>query len=97
MSTTNDDSTWYAAHPRQVSVTNEGEAIILDPVANRYYSLTGVGERVWTLLQRPVRLAELTRAVVEAYEVDPDEALRDVRSLLTRLLDAGLVEVREGA
>jgi hypothetical protein len=96
MNTPLSESTWLTATPRQVSVTNAGEAIILDPVSNRYYSLTGVGERVWALLQEPVRLPDLRDAVVAAYAVSPEEAQRDVRDLLVQLLDAGLVEVREG-
>jgi len=97
MSSTITESTWLTANPRQVSVTNAGEAIILDPVSNRYYSLTGVGERVWALLQEPVRLPDLRDAVVAAYAVSPAEAQRDVHDLLVQLLDAGLIEAREGS
>jgi hypothetical protein len=89
------DSTWISAGPQPVSVTNAGEAIILDPASNRYYSLDGVGELVWRLLQQQTRLPDLCEAVLAEFEVDPDEARRDVRALIDELLEAGLVVVSE--
>ena len=87
------DSTWSSAGPQPVSVTNAGEAIILDPASNRYYSLDGVGELVWRLLQQPTRLPDLCEAVLAEFEVAPDEARCDVRELVDELVNAGLVVV----
>lgn len=89
------ESLWLRANPQQTSVTNAGEAIILDPVANRYYSLDGVGEVIWGLLQRPVRIDDLVAAVTDAFDVSPDEARKDVRDLVGDLLAAGLVVVAD--
>lgn len=84
-------SRWLRASPSQTSVTHAGEAIILDPVANRYYGLDGVGELVWRSLQRPARVDDLVAAVTDAFDVAPDEAWRDVQDLVDSLLAAGLV------
>ncbi len=95
MSASISDSTWISAGPQPVSVTNAGEAIILDPASNRYYSLDGVGELVWRLLQKPTRLPDLCDAVVAEFDVGSDEARRDVRALIDELHEAGLVVVTE--
>ena len=84
-------SRWLRANPRQTSVTNAGEAIILDPIANRYYNLDGVGEVIWSGLQQPTRIDDLVVAVTDAFDVSPDEARKDVRDLVGDLLAAGLV------
>lgn len=86
-------TTWVRANPRHVAVDNAGEFIILDPVSNRYFSLDGVGGVVWNQIQAPTRLVDLRDAVVEHYDVTPDVALGDLRSLLDELLAAGLVDV----
>jgi hypothetical protein len=86
---------WVRATPRHVAVDNAGEVIILDPGSNRYFSLDGVGGVVWKLLQAPAQVAELRDAVVERYDVTPDVALGDLRSLLADLIAAGLVDLVE--
>jgi hypothetical protein len=86
---------WVRANPRNVSVDNAGEFVILDAVSNRYFSLDGVGGVVWSMIQTPIRLADLRDAVVERYDVGTDEALADLRVLIGQLVDAGLADVVE--
>ena len=91
MSTDVMESRWLRANPQKTSVTNAGEAIILDPISNRYYSLDGVGEVIWRGLQHATRVDDLVEAVTDAFDVSPDVARRDVRDLVDTLMSAGLV------
>lgn len=86
----------YAATERQVSSTVEGEAVILHMASGVYYGLEPVGSHVWSLLQKgPHTVGELRDRVCERYDVTPDRAEADLRSLLDDLLAEGLVERRD--
>lgn len=89
------DSVSIVVREDVVSTTTAGEVIILDPELGRYYSLDGVGAFVWRSLHEPVALLELRDLVVATYEVDPDVALADLRSLLRELASARLVDIRD--
>jgi hypothetical protein len=85
----------FAATERQVSTTVEGEAVILHMSTGVYYGLDAVGAGVWELLQtEPRTMIELRDEVCSRYDVGPERAEDDLRSLLDDLLAAGLVEPR---
>jgi hypothetical protein len=68
------------------------ELILLDPTTQEMFSLNSVGRAIWN--GPPSRtLAEVVEDVIDRFAVSPDEAKADVRHLLGRLLDAGLVHV----
>jgi hypothetical protein len=75
----------------QISTTVEGDTVILDTASGRYFSLEGVGSTLWEALQEPRSLSELLSAVVARYDVGAERAERDVRGLLAKLEEAGLV------
>jgi hypothetical protein len=72
-----------------------GETVILGLTAARYYGLDAVGARVWQLIQTPMAVSDLTRAIVSEYEVDPERCEHDLLKLLRQMVEARLVEVRE--
>ncbi len=76
-----------------VSTGIPGEVVILDPTSGRYYSLDGVGARVWELLSGSTNLATLLEAIQSEYHVDAATCERDVRALLDDLIAQGLVRV----
>lgn len=75
----------------QISTTVDDDTVILDTASGRYFSLEGVGSTLWEVLQQPRSFGELLSAVVERYDVGAERAERDVRGLLTKLEEAGLV------
>jgi hypothetical protein len=89
-------------HPHSIVVVSKeqmasdigGETVILGMTAGRYYGLDAVGARIWQLLQTPTAVADVKRAIVAEYEVDPARCEADLYVLLERMLHAGLVEVR---
>jgi hypothetical protein len=87
-----------ALAPAVVSTSIPGETVILDASGDRYYSLEGVGDHVWGLLQRgPTTAASIVAEVVATYEVDPDVGERDVQALLADLVERRLVVVGAAA
>lgn len=73
----------------------QGEAVLLDLAGERYYSLNGVGTRVWTLLIRGLSAEEIYADILNEYDVEPEALRRDLVHLLDALETARLVRVVE--
>jgi hypothetical protein len=69
------------------------EAIILQLESGVYYGLNGVGTDVWKRLETPQSIGDLRDALLQEYEVDPDQCERELLALLTRLASEGLIEI----
>lgn len=67
------------------------ETVVLSLPDSRYFSVTGVGSRVFELLGEDRTLDELVETVVGEYEVDEATARRDVEAFVGRLRDARLL------
>lgn len=67
------------------------ETIGLSLPASRYFTITGVGTRVFKLLTEDTSLDELVGAIADEYEVDPLTARRDIEAFLDRLRDLQLL------
>jgi hypothetical protein len=71
--------------------------VILDLAAGVYFSLDNAGAKVWQLLQQPISVSELRRAILEAYEVSAAVCERDLLALLGDLAARNLIEIRDAA
>lgn len=82
-----------------VSVTEvKGELVLLDLDSGHYYGLNKVGAFVWNLvMQQPRTVGALHQAMMEKYDVPADVCLRDLKALLQKLLDTGVVRARDEA
>jgi len=67
------------------------ETIVLSLPSSRYFSITGVGTRLFELLAEDRSIDELVGSLVDEYEVDPVAARRDVEAFVERLRDAQLL------
>jgi hypothetical protein len=77
----------------QVCCDLEGEAVILSLKTGTYYGLDQVGARIWVLLREPKTIADLIRILVSEFDVDSARCEQDLRLLLGKLSEAGLVEI----
>ncbi len=69
----------------------DGEAILLDPQAGCSYNLNPVGTLIWKLLDGQHENTAIVAAICEAYEVEPEQAERDMQQLLGDLLTNKLI------
>jgi hypothetical protein len=67
------------------------ETIVLDMRSSRYFSVIGVGSRLWELLADETTLDALVATIVEEYEVDAATASRDTAAFVERLHSADLL------
>jgi len=68
-----------------------GETIILNLPDSRYFSITGVGTRVFELLGEEQSVDELVDTIVGEYEIDAGTARRDIEVFVDRLREAQLL------
>jgi hypothetical protein len=69
----------------------DGEAIVINVVTGRYYSLDGPGGVAWSLLVGGATAAEAGVALAERYDVEPDRAASDVERLAGELVAEDLI------
>lgn len=76
--------------PELIETDLTSELILLDPTTQEMFSLNDSGRVAWLAL-RTSDLAGAVDAVVQTFEVTHEQAETDVRVLVTRLLESGLL------
>ena len=69
------------------------ELVALDADAGRCFGFNDVATSVWRQLKQPKNLDQLRCALVDEYDVDPDQCTGDLEELLEDLCAKGLVTV----
>jgi hypothetical protein len=67
------------------------ETVLLHLGSGNYFGLDPVGSRFWELISQGLPLAGATQALLQEYEVSPEQLQRDLESLIKELLAQGLV------
>ncbi len=70
----------------------DDELVILDVPSGRYFGLNDVGAFVWDQLEHDCSLDDLLAAVIVEYDIDRQQASRDIDELINQLVEGGLVE-----
>lgn len=71
----------------------DGEALVIHLDSGDYYSLNGVGTRVWEEMDGAKTVSELANIIALEYEVTVEQAQTDVQALVDQLLSEQLVVV----
>ena len=67
------------------------ETMLLDLASGTYFGLDEVGGRFWQMLEDGKSASEARDALLDEYDVEPDELDRDLETLLAELAANGLV------
>ena len=73
----------------------QGELVLLQLERGVYFGLDPIGTRIWHLLHDQRSLGDVVQALVAEYEVSEARAVEDVITLVRRLQEHGLVELRD--
>ncbi|MFA5353228.1 MAG: PqqD family peptide modification chaperone [Thermodesulfovibrionales bacterium] len=79
----------------QVSADLAGEVVILSIEKGVYYGLNEVAARIWSLIQEPKRVADISEIILSEYEVEHEKCRHDIKDLLHLLHNEGLIEVMD--
>jgi hypothetical protein len=74
----------------------DGEAVLLDLKSETYFGLDDVGIRMWQVLTTSASIQNAYEALLDEYDVTPEQLLQDLNELVTRLVEQGLLEVVDG-
>lgn len=73
----------------------DGEAVLLSLDEGCYYGLDEVGTRVWRMLDEDTEPAQMVAKIVEEYDVEPEQARRDLDALIDDLEKSGLIRQQQ--
>jgi hypothetical protein len=68
-----------------------GGVLMMSIERGQYFSLNGVGSRIWELLERPTDTAAIVERLAGEYDVTPDVCAGQVEGFLAKLRERGLV------
>ncbi|MBM3739891.1 MAG: PqqD family protein [Acidobacteria bacterium] len=75
-----------------LSADLDGTTMILNLGNRSYYTMAGVGPRVWELVQEPRDVAGLVDCIATEYNVEWERAEKDIRDFLADLDRNGLID-----
>lgn len=68
-----------------------GETVLLDLNSESYFSLNELGTRLWQLLKIDGNLENIYNTLFDEYEVEAEELRQDLETIISQLLEAGLI------
>ena len=73
----------------------DGESVILNLETGNYFGLDAVGTRMIAALSTSDRIQAAYDVLAAEYDADPELLRRDLEAFIEKLVDRGLVEIRE--
>ena len=74
----------------------EGEAVLLNLKSSSYFGLDDVGTRIWEVLVAGPSIQAAYETLLAEFEVEPEQLRADLHVFIGKLVNEGLVEVRNG-
>jgi hypothetical protein len=88
----------YRRNPDIEAAPMQGEAILFDPVSNRFCLLNGTAAFVWEKLETPATVEQLSAELCRHFDVpEPARVEQDVREALVRFTELALVSPEPAA
>ena len=81
--------------PQVISQEVAGETVILDLESECYFGLDAVGTRIWQLIQEHGDLHRIYDTLLDEYEVEEAQLLKDLEILITDARGRGLISLQE--
>lgn len=83
----------YKLANNQISSHLSGQTTILDYQSGVYYGLNSVGTHIWKMLEKsPADFNTLKTSILDVFEIDEKTCKRDLDEVLSKLINAKLVE-----
>jgi hypothetical protein len=74
----------------------QGESVLLNVQTGRYFGLDEVGTRMWAVLTASGSLRAAFETLLAEYDVDEQQLQQDLRTLVEKLVEHGLLELHGG-
>ena len=67
------------SHRKDIDTTDlNGDIVMMDLEKGKYFSLNGVGSRIWTLVEEPVQVGKVVDSLLKEYDISRDECEKNV-------------------
>ena len=71
----------------------QGESVLLNLNSGSYFGLDEVGTSMWAALTTSPSIQAACEKLLAEYEVEPEQLRTDLRGLIAKLAEAGLIHV----
>lgn len=85
------NATTYYRNPETISGALHDQLVMMDIQQGKYFALNPVATRIWELLENPLSLEALCNALLEEFDVSPEQCQQDVREHLAEMQKLGLI------
>jgi len=72
----------------------DDETILMSIEQSSYYGMEKTARRIWELVEKPIKVADLCSQMAEEYRVEPEVCERDIITFLEELFKEKLVIVQ---
>ena len=72
-----------------------GETVLLNLNNESYFGLDPVGTRIWQLIKEHGDRQKIINTLLHEFDVTEEQLTKDVDQLLTRMTEAGLVDIHK--
>jgi hypothetical protein len=73
----------------------DGDLVMLSIERGVYFGISGVGTRIWELLEQPVTIGSLCETICSEYDVDGSVCQADTLAFVSTLLQNGVACLHE--
>lgn len=80
--------------PDVISQEVSGETVILDLGSEHYFGLDETGTRIWQLIEQTGDLQAVYTQMLAEYEVEAEQLLEDLGTLVEQIAELGLVTLQ---
>lgn len=84
-----------ARNPDLVAAVMDGDIVMMSIERGLYFGISGVGTRIWALLEIPMSVEDLVRIIRSEYEIDEVTCQTDLLAFAQDLVGNGIVQIAE--
>ena len=91
MTTVKNTDACYIRNPDLIASDMDGDTVMMSIERGEYYGISGVGSRVWELLEQPVTLADIIAIICAEFDIDQTTCQTDMEQFLSELQSLEIV------
>jgi hypothetical protein len=76
-----------------IATDMDGDTVMMSIEHGEYYGISGVGSRIWELLEKPTSFSVIVATICLEFEVDKEKCQSDALVFIRELVDNGLALV----
>lgn len=84
--------TKYIRNNDTISGRLHDEMVMMDIDKGKYFSMNPVATNIWELLEHPQSVEQLSRKMMQDYEVDASTCKKDVKKFIDEMLSLSLIK-----